>query len=149
MISSFDSLFWSRFKPPHLPQLCEVCLLFDTRVKAQNTKFPCKSRCDQTWVISQAMEINGKNYRKCHRRRRDVETEWRNQTPKSRKHRDEFYALNEHSIFKDWVAEEEGFEPPELSPAQRFSRPPHSTALPLLRSEALFVTGCRGMQALP
>ena len=32
------------------------------------------------------------------------------------------------------MAEEEGFEPPELLQAQRFSRPPHSTALPLLRS---------------
>ena len=32
------------------------------------------------------------------------------------------------------VAEEEGFEPPDESPHQRFSRPPHSTALPLLRA---------------
>ena len=31
------------------------------------------------------------------------------------------------------VAEEEGFEPPEDFHPQRFSRPPHSTALPLLR----------------
>ena len=31
------------------------------------------------------------------------------------------------------VAEEEGFEPPEPFRAQRFSRPPHSTTLPLLR----------------
>src|SRR3990167_9470654 len=33
------------------------------------------------------------------------------------------------------LAEEEGFEPPEPLRAQRFSRPPHSTALPLLRSD--------------
>src|SRR3990167_10261097 len=32
------------------------------------------------------------------------------------------------------LAEEEGFEPPEPLRAQRFSRPPHSTTLPLLRS---------------
>lgn len=32
------------------------------------------------------------------------------------------------------MAEEEGFEPPERLHAQRFSRPPHSTTLPLLRS---------------
>ena len=31
------------------------------------------------------------------------------------------------------LAEEEGFEPPEPFRAQRFSRPPHSTTLPLLR----------------
>jgi hypothetical protein len=35
------------------------------------------------------------------------------------------------------MAEEEGFEPPERSHAQRFSRPPHSTTLPLLRSRTL------------
>ena len=34
------------------------------------------------------------------------------------------------------VAEEEGFEPPERLHAQRFSRPPHSTTLPLLRMSA-------------
>jgi hypothetical protein len=32
------------------------------------------------------------------------------------------------------MAEEEGFEPPEGVNLQRFSRPPHSTTLPLLRS---------------
>ena len=31
------------------------------------------------------------------------------------------------------MAEKEGFEPPEGVNPQRFSRPPHSTALPLLR----------------
>ena len=36
-----------------------------------------------------------------------------------------------------YMAEEEGFEPPERSHAQRFSRPPHSTTLPLLRSRTL------------
>ncbi len=35
------------------------------------------------------------------------------------------------------VAEEEGFEPPDESPRQRFSRPPHSTTLPLLRAGVL------------
>ena len=35
------------------------------------------------------------------------------------------------------LAEEEGFEPPELLQAQRFSRPPHSTALPLLRGKVM------------
>ena len=38
------------------------------------------------------------------------------------------------------VAEEEGFEPPEPAKAQRFSRPPHSTTLPLLRSPAVSLT---------
>ena len=32
------------------------------------------------------------------------------------------------------VAEKEGFEPPEPSRVQRFSRPPHSTTLPFLRA---------------
>src|SRR5580698_5121370 len=31
------------------------------------------------------------------------------------------------------MAEEEGFEPPNEFPRYRFSRPPHSTALPFLR----------------
>ena len=32
-----------------------------------------------------------------------------------------------------YVAEREGFEPPDDSHRQRFSRPPHSTTLPPLR----------------
>jgi hypothetical protein len=33
------------------------------------------------------------------------------------------------------LAEKEGFEPPVRLPGQRFSRPPHSTALPFLRAQ--------------
>ena len=42
------------------------------------------------------------------------------------------------------LAEEEGFEPPERSHAQRFSRPPHSTTLPLLRGRATVSAIIRG-----
>ncbi len=41
--------------------------------------------------------------------------------------------------WSDELAEEEGFEPPERSHAQRFSRPPHSTTLPLLRAGDCFL----------
>lgn len=34
-----------------------------------------------------------------------------------------------------FMAEKEGFEPPDPSRGQRFSRPPHSTALPFLRPQ--------------
>jgi hypothetical protein len=43
------------------------------------------------------------------------------------------------------MAEEEGFEPPEPAKAQRFSRPPHSTTLPLLR-RAVFGIMTGGLQ---
>ena len=36
------------------------------------------------------------------------------------------------------LADGEGFEPPVESPPQRFSRPPHSTALPTIRNFFLF-----------
>ena len=40
----------------------------------------------------------------------------------------------DHSGISPCVAEKEGFEPPEPSRVQRFSRPPHSTTLPFLRA---------------
>lgn len=45
-------------------------------------------------------------------------------------------AFTSQSMLKK-MAEEEGFEPPERLHAQQFSRLPHSTTLPLLRSRSL------------
>ncbi len=39
--------------------------------------------------------------------------------------------INDHLIF---MADGEGFEPPDELPRQRFSRPSHSTALPTIRN---------------
>src|SRR4051794_31763593 len=41
---------------------------------------------------------------------------------------------------QDWLAEGEGFEPPVRLPAQRVSRPPHSTTLASLRRQAPWLT---------
>ena len=47
------------------------------------------------------------------------------------------------------MAEEEGFEPPERSHAQRFSRPPHSTTLPPARGGMpLCMTFCKKRKPL-
>ncbi len=47
------------------------------------------------------------------------------------------YLARKSLIFKAFrdcfLAEEEGFEPPDAVKHQRFSRPPRSTALPFLR----------------
>ncbi len=49
-------------------------------------------------------------------------------------------------LAKAFVAEEEGFEPPEGVNPQRFSRPPHSTTLPLLRLGDLLNTQIKDVQ---
>ena len=45
-------------------------------------------------------------------------------------------------------AEKEGFEPPVPLPEQRFSRPPHSTALPFLLWGGKFTNFCEAKQPL-
>ena len=49
---------------------------------------------------------------------------------------DDMFILQKHIKF---LADGEGFEPPEELPLQRFSRPSHSTALPPSRNCFIFI----------
>ena len=55
---------------------------------------------------------------------------------------------NEELAIREIIAERGGFEPPDPLRDQRFSRPPHSTALASLRSGSEFVFGVKCVHSL-